>query len=468
MKSNARLIKVASAVICSCAIATTAFAVPSSVNDLVEKVYLPYTKYKNPFEDINKYEAEIRKIGCRIDEGRNSWVLYQSENNKPCMDMPGVTHVAIRYSTEVPSLMVIAESGAAKFNEIERYEKLTSVKDAETQTTTYIYQNGDIRYDWVKDYKGFSVLTMRMDKSPAVSQATPQKAKDSTPNTQAKVTTAKVTPPPRNTQPIRVSSSDDSGGIGWLAYLAGALVLGLIALFFLRSQKIATVTKIAGKEWVEENVHGFFGIFSVADLVEERYKMMTDFFSQGTVDSAIQRYGFDNIVKALFLVEIQKKWRDEDSMKVESWNAENGQSFDDSQVQVIGLEKWFGKGGTCFETSSENNEKIRFGIWALKLIKKGKAFSINFPTICKLLSKYNSEDIAIKILNCEIWEGATKEQMKDSWGNPTYIDNRPGPRVTWEGWYYGANTEKEAYGVIWFRTSSNKGEEGAKKWTLKN
>lgn len=316
MKSNARLIKVASAVICSCAIATTAFAVPSNVNDLVEKVYLPYTKYKNPFEDINKYEAEIRKIGCRVDEGRNSWVLYQSGNNKPCMDMPGVTHVAIRYSTEVPSLMVIAESGTAKFNEIERYEKLTSVKDAETQTTTHIYQNGDIRYGWVKDYKGFSVLTMRMDKSPAVSQATPQNAQDSAPNAQPKASTVKETPQTSNTQPSQVSSSDGSGGLSWLdwlVYLAGALVLVFGVLSYFQRQKL----------------------------------------------------------------------------------------------------------------------------------------------------------ISQKIKNHQIWQGATKRQVLASWGKPDAIDKRPGPRVTWEGWFYGGQTEKTAKRVVWFRSSSNKGEEGVNKWEIK-
>ena len=198
---------------------------------------------------------------------------------------------------------------------MDRHDPIDKIKYSDG-TKLNIYKFGGFRYSLAENSTGEVGLIVLVDRSPAVSQATPQNAKDSVPNAQPKASRVKETPQTSNTHPSQVSSSDDSGGLDWfskLVYLAGALLL-------------------------------VFGVFSYF----QRQKL-----------------------------------------------------------------------------------------------------------------------IAQKIKNHQIWQGATKRQVLASWGKPDAIDKRPGPRVTWEGWFYGGQTEKTAKRVVWFRSSSNKGEEGVNKWEIK-
>ena len=418
---------------------------------------------------------------------------------------------------------------------------------------------------------------------------------------------------------IYSSNPDDSGGIGWLGYLAGALVLAVMMLFYYRSQAITVVTKITGKPWIEKNVSGYFGIFSVAKLVKDRYKLMVDHFGQTVVDESIRAHGFaffvkpilENLVDSRLVNHVLKKHRcklddlgqielssegndkldrvikvckkinyefgDFNKAHVSHYfisygskfthklrdylaNFSGNQIFEDvnkygkDSLEYLSLKKLGYKEqliADAFEklgadkaraflsfiyalVGDQDNEEITRILNLFAIISENKdvinSFSklrgdekaesywkrvkttfdkLNMPitsidalvfafvtiidkyahvydtvmdhidhklltdirvfhNACSYQAKYGSVEIVQKILSHEIWEGATKEQIQESWGMPNAIDKRLGSRVTWEGWYYGGQTEKTAKRVVWFRKSSNKGEEGARKWNIKN
>ena len=312
MGSITRVIGLASAVICSCAIATTANAAPETVKELVEKVYLPYTKYENPYQSIDKYEKKVRKVGCRIEEGRNGWNLYQVGNNQPCFKWRGVLRTWIQNDAKgMPTLFVLTKKHTSAYQEIDRtlneHNPVDKMSDHDG-SRAYTYQIGGLRYLWAHNSSGESGLTVRVNELPAASPAPTQNTKAQSSNVQSpKYESSSYA------QRSNIENYQDDDGIGWLGYLAGALVLAFMGFSYYR----------------------------------------------------------------------------------------------------------------------------------------------------------NRQRIAQKIQNHEIWQGATKRQVLASWGKPDAIDKRPGPRVTWEGWYYGGQTENTAKRVVWFRKSSNKGEEGAQKWNIR-
>lgn len=60
------------------------------------------------------------------------------------------------------------------------------------------------------------------------------------------------------------------------------------------------------------------------------------------------------------------------------------------------------------------------------------------------VNKYNDEVIADQIINKNIWQGQTKEQLIDSWGNATAIDQKVLKTKIRETWKYD-KTGKNRY-----------------------
>ena len=304
MGSITRVIGLASAVICSCAIATTANAAPETVKELVEKVYLPYTKYENPYQSIDKYQKEVRKLGCRIEEGKVGWEIRHQRTNYPCYDDGNVSYVGIEGEGKKSSLTLIGASSTVHYykKELASFEKLGQWRNQGNRLS--IYKNAGVYYELQEGTQYFYLIVSQ--EKPTVLAASNSKSTPQNIDTKSSV------------EPSHVENYDGSSGslFGWFEYLAGALILAFMGFSYYRNRQ-------------------------------------------------------------------------------------------------------------------------------------------------------NRQRIAQKIQNHEIWQGATKRQVLASWGKPDAIDKRPGPRVTWEGWYYGGQTENTAKRVVWFRKSSNKGEEGAQKWNIR-
>jgi len=54
-----------------------------------------------------------------------------------------------------------------------------------------------------------------------------------------------------------------------------------------------------------------------------------------------------------------------------------------------------------------------------------------------LIDKYGSELIADKIMDRQVWQGMTSEQLVDSWGRPEDVDEKVYKTKTKQTWKYG-------------------------------
>jgi hypothetical protein len=54
-----------------------------------------------------------------------------------------------------------------------------------------------------------------------------------------------------------------------------------------------------------------------------------------------------------------------------------------------------------------------------------------------LLAKYENQEIVEAIMNKQLWQGATPEQVVDSWGEPEDMDHTVLKNKTKQTWKYG-------------------------------
>jgi hypothetical protein len=55
----------------------------------------------------------------------------------------------------------------------------------------------------------------------------------------------------------------------------------------------------------------------------------------------------------------------------------------------------------------------------------------------ELMTKYGNDEIVEAIINKQLWQGATPEQIVDSWGYPDDVDRSVFKNKTKETWKYG-------------------------------